>query len=183
MKAAIGRPFLFFASFINSLVHDGGMTRSSLFYLLSLILLCLAVGFVGGQVTVPEVRGWYQTLVRPSFAPPDAVFAPVWTLLYLMMAVAAWRAWGQDGFSLRSAAIWVFLLQLTLNFLWSFIFFLFHQIGWAVVEILLQLGAIFATFRLFKTRDRLAALLWLPLMAWVAFASALNIAFWLLNSE
>ena len=150
-------------------------------FLVALILLCLAVAGVASVITMPAVRGWYQTLVHPSFTPPDAVFGPVWTTLYIMMAVAAWRAWGADSYQWGSTTIRLFLIQLALNFAWSFLFFAGHLIGIAAVEIVMLEIAIIATAWAFLMRDRIAALLMLPYAAWVGFASALNIGFWHLN--
>jgi translocator protein len=156
-------------------------TKSSFGHLVALILLCLAVAGVASVITMPAVRGWYQTLVHPSFTPPDAVFGPVWTTLYIMMAVAAWRAWGVDGHQWSSLSIRLFLVQLILNFAWSFIFFGGHLLGIAAVEIVILEITIIAMTWVFLMRDRIAALLMLPYIAWVGFASALNIAFWQLN--
>lgn len=150
-------------------------------YLVALILLCLAVAGVASVITMPAVKGWYQALVHPSFSPPDAVFGPVWTTLYIMMAVAAWRAWGMDGYQWGSTAIRLFLIQLALNFAWSFIFFGGHLIGIAAVEIVFLEIAIIATAWAFMVRDRIAGLLMLPYIAWVGFATALNLGFWTLN--
>ncbi len=156
-------------------------TKHRLIYLLALILLCLAVGWMASLITMPAVKGWYQTLSHPSFTPPDAVFGPVWTALYIMMAVAAWRAWGIDGYKWESVAIRLFFIQLALNFAWSFIFFGGQFIGIAAIEIVILEIAIIATSWEFLKRDRIAALLMLPYIAWVGFASILNIAFWHLN--
>lgn len=149
--------------------------------LVGLILLCLAVATAGGAVSASAVREWYPTLIHPAFAPPNWVFGPVWTILYVMMAVAAWRAWRKDHFSRDSVPLRLFLSQLALNCAWSFIFFGFHQIGLAVVDIVALLVAILATTASFRSRDRTAAVLMLPTLAWVGFATALNLEFWRLN--
>lgn len=149
--------------------------------LLGLLALCYGVASIAGAATVPEVKVWYQTLIHPSFAPPDGVFGPVWTLLYGMMAIAAWRAWRKDGFAWSSTALRLFLLQLGLSFVWSFLFFSFHLLIVSAVEILLLEGAILATTFVFFRRDRTAGLLMLPYVLWAGFASALNLAFASLN--
>ena len=150
-------------------------------YLVGLIVLCLGVAGTATVVTLPSVRDWYHTLVQPSFAPPDAVFGPVWTALYVMMAVAAWRAWGRDAYAWDSTCLRLFLFQLALNFAWSFILFEFHQIGMAAIEIVALEIAIVVAAVAFLMRDRVAGILMLPYIAWVGFASALNIAFYRLN--
>ncbi len=147
--------------------------------LVAFVGLCLAVGALGGWVTATSVKDWYPTLVKPSFNPPNWLFAPVWTTLYVVMAVAAWRVWRVAG--LKSLPLILFFAQLALNFAWSFLFFRFHLIGVALADIGLLLLLILATAIAFWQRDRLAGLLFLPYIAWVGFASALNLAIWQLN--
>ncbi len=148
--------------------------------LIGLIALTLATGFCAGQVTAPNIAGWYVHLAKPAFNPPDAVFAPVWTILYILMAVAAWRVWRKTGW--RSAAMSLWLVQLALNFCWSFIFFGAH----ALLAALLELGVLWlfvlATLVTFRRADRPAAWLMVPYLAWVSFAGALNYAIWGLNA-
>ena len=139
-----------------------------------LLVLCLSVSGLGGWVTIPNIPVWYHGLNRPSLAPPDWVFGPVWTTLYIMMAVAAWRAWSRR-------ALAAFAVQLTLNLIWSFVFFGAHWIGASVIEILALWVAILVTAREFWLRDRLAGMLMVPYIAWVSFATYLDISFWRLN--
>ena len=157
-----------------------GTTRQAL-VLLALLALCLAVGAVGGAVTSTSVGSWYQQLRKPPFNPPNWVFAPVWTTLYIAMAVAAWRVWRERGVQGARSALSLFALQLALNLGWSVLFFGFRQIGAALVEILLLLGVIAATALSFRRVDGIAALLLIPYAAWVAFATLLNAALWHLN--
>ncbi len=141
------------------------------------VALCEAAGLAGSYFTAPAIKGWYTTLAMPSFAPPNWVFAPVWTTLFLLMGVAAfivWRHRYNDG--LR-----VFGLQLSLNVLWSAVFFGLHNPGLAFVEICLLWLAIVWTIIAFARRSRTAALLLLPYLAWVTFAGYLNYAIWTLN--
>jgi tryptophan-rich sensory protein len=145
------------------------------------LALCFAVAGVSGSWTASEVPGWYRTLVRPSIAPPNWVFGPVWTMLYALMAVAAWRVWLAEPSPARGWAVGLFLLQLALNFAWSLIFFRMHQIGWALAEVILLWAAIGATALLFSRVSAVAAWLMVPYLAWVSFASILNAAFWRLN--
>ena len=152
-------------------------------YLLLWIVLTLAVGGISGYLTAGSVDGWYRTLVRPSFAPPNWVFGPVWTLLYLIMGIAVWLATSATTGPLRNRIIIVFLVQLSLNFLWSLIFFNRHEIGLALIEVLVMWIAIAASAWLFAQCSRIAALMMLPYLAWVTFASALNAGFWWLNRK
>lgn len=145
------------------------------------IMLTLAVGGLGGAMTADEVTGWYRTLIRPSFTPPDWLFGPVWTLLYLMMGIAAWLANSAATGPLRNRIRIVFLVQLSLNFAWSLIFFNRHQLGLALFEVSVLWLAIAACAWLFAQSSRLAALFMLPYLVWVSFATALNADFWWLN--
>jgi benzodiazapine receptor len=147
--------------------------------LLAFILVTLLVGAGASIFTEVNIPTWYAGLNRPSIAPPNWVFAPVWTTLYVMMAVAAWRVWKVRG--LKSVELWAWGIQLALNFAWSAIFFSLHQIGAALVEIILLDLAILYTTALFFRRDRIAAALMLPYLAWTVFAAALTHAFWRLN--
>ncbi|KAB2865737.1 MAG: tryptophan-rich sensory protein [Bauldia sp.] len=121
---------------------------------------------------------WYAGLEKPPFNPPDWVFAPVWTLLYLAVAVAGWRIWRMRDTGGAMTAWW---LQLGLNFLWTPVFFGLHEIGWALAVILALLATIAVFVRLAWDRDRPAALLFLPYGAWVAFATLLTASIWWLN--
>jgi len=147
--------------------------------LLAFLLLTLAVGALGSVATEPSIPTWYAGLIKPGFNPPNWLFAPVWTALYVVMAVAAWRVWRLAG--LKSPEIAAFGLQLAFNCAWSFVFFHFHLIGPAAVELAVLLALILATLILFWRRDRLAGLLLLPYLAWTGFALALNLAIWRLN--
>ena len=145
------------------------------------ITLCFAVAGIGGSWTAGEVKGWYRTLTMPSFAPPNWVFGPVWSVLYALMAVAAWRVWLSAQAQARTWALVLFLLQLALNLAWTWIFFRQHAIGLALIEVLLLWAAIGATTLAFGRVAPLAAWLMAPYLAWVTFATVLNAAFWRLN--
>lgn len=145
------------------------------------IALCLAVSGVGGAVTATSVGTWYQTLERPPFNPPDWVFAPVWTALYILMAVAAWRVWRAARFQTGRPALAVFAAQLGLNLAWSFLFFGLRRIDLALAEIVFLLLAIIATSVLFWRIDRWAGALFVPYALWVGYATVLNASLWLLN--
>ena len=142
---------------------------------------CLAVSAVGAMATATSVGTWYPTLAKPAFNPPNWMFAPVWTALFFMMAIAAWRVWRRDGLRNARWALMLFALQLALNLSWSIVFFGLRSIGWALVEIVVLLLAILATTLVFWQRDRVAGMLFVPYAAWVAFATVLNAAIWRLN--
>ena len=146
---------------------------------LALILFLLLVfggGLTIGYLTAPGE--WYAGLAKPSFHPPKWIFAPVWTLLYVLIAVAGWRVWRKNSGGWRARLWWA---QLALNFLWSPVFFAAHWIGLALLVILLLLAAILAFIAASWWQDRLAAWLFAFYAAWVAFASLLNGAIFALN--
>jgi len=150
--------------------------------LLICIAACQLVGFVGSFFTRPAIPAWYAGLQKPSFAPPNWLFGPMWISLYLLMAIAAYLVW-QKGLAVEGAraALVIFILQLLLNALWSPAFFgLRSPLAGAVVIALLWL-AIVLTIILFWKVSRPAALLLLPYILWVTLASALNISIYLLN--
>lgn len=142
----------------------------------------LAVGGLSGFATARGVSTWYPTLAKPSFNPPAWVFGPAWTLLYIMMGVAAFFVWrkGLDADGVR-VALTVFAIQLVLNGLWSILFFGLHAPGLALVEIILLWAAIGTTTWLFWRVAPVAGTLMLPYWAWVSFASVLNASLWWLN--
>jgi tryptophan-rich sensory protein len=170
-------------SFLDSADEDP--KRAARRPLLIFILLTLVVGAGASIFTEPSIPTWYAHLAHPAIAPPNWVFAPVWTTLYVLMAVAAWRVWRTlkhgSGGGTRSPEMIAYGVQLALNFAWSAIFFAAHQIGLAMIEIGLLVLAILVTAILFFRRDRLAGLLFLPYLGWTAFAAVLTHAFWLLN--
>lgn len=144
--------------------------------------LCLCVGGLGAIATTPEIQGWYRTLQRPAITPPDWVFGPVWTTLYILMGIAAWLVWQRKGARNAIVPLAVFGGQLGLNLIWSILFFKMHQIGWAAVEIVFLWLAIGATCVLFFRQSRWAGSLLLPYLGWVSFAAVLNFEFWRYNS-
>lgn len=141
---------------------------------MSWLVVCVGGGALVGMVTAGGDSAWYQALEKPTWTPPSWIFGPMWTLLYVAMALAAWRVWRRGGWVTRAAPLSAFVVQLGLNFAWSVIFFSFQRIGWALVEILLLLLMIVVTIRLFAGVDRYAAWLLAPYLAWVMFAAALN---------
>ncbi|WP_374383358.1 TspO/MBR family protein [Dongia sp.] len=141
---------------------------------LALIALNLLVSAVGGAITASSVNDWYAQLAKPSFNPPNWIFAPVWSLLYLMMAIAAWRIWRESGFRAARSALLLYGAQLAVNLLWSALFFGLQQPVIALVACLVLLALISATGWAFLRHDLVAAVLFLPYIAWVAFACLLN---------
>ncbi|MGZ6340260.1 MAG: TspO/MBR family protein [Candidatus Limnocylindrales bacterium] len=161
--------------------HPGARTGLRLSDALA-IGLPLLVGAVSGALTVPGVTTWYRSVNKPSWTPPDAVFGPVWTVLYLAMGVSLALAWRRRGGGAADRlALGLFAVQLALNFGWSWLFFSMHALGPSVLEIAALWLAIAATIGAFDRLDRRAALLLVPYLGWVSFAGALNVAVWRLN--
>ena len=149
--------------------------------LFAFIILCLAVSGIGGVITSTSVDTWYQALEKPPFNPPDWVFAPVWTALYILMGIAASRVWQLRSLKATRAAFAVFGFQLCLNLTWSFLFFGLQRIDLALLEIIILLCAIAINTIMFWRIERLAGLLLVPYSAWVTYATILNASLWLLN--
>jgi tryptophan-rich sensory protein len=125
---------------------------------------------------------WYASLTKPSWNPPNAIFGPVWSVLYVLMAVAAWLVWRKAGFSGAGAALSLFVVQLALNALWSYLFFGQHRPDLAFYDIIALWAAILSVAVLFWRVDHVAGGLIMPYLAWVTFASYLNFVIWRLNS-
>ena len=147
--------------------------------LVAWVAICFAAAAAGAPFAPDD---WYAQLNRPVFAPPDYLFGPVWTVLYLCMAVSAWLVWKSDRLRNNWRALTFFLIQLMLNAGWTWLFFGLHRIDWAFYDIILLLAAIAGTIVLFQRTSRMAALLLVPYLAWVMFASALNFEYWRLNA-
>jgi tryptophan-rich sensory protein len=147
------------------------------------LIVCLMVGYSASVVTRPSVETWYPTLVKPIFNPPNWIFMPMWTLLYILMAVAAGLVW--DKIKEQNAevkkALGFFLIQLTLNAIWSYLFFGLKNPLLALIEIALLWLMIYETYLKFIKINKIAAYLLIPYMAWVAFAAVLNASIWWLN--
>ena len=146
------------------------------------ILLPMVIGGFSGFLTANSINGWYSTLQQPTFNPPNWVFGPVWTILYLIMGISLYRIWILPISEDRNKAIGIFALQMTLNFFWSLIFFRWHLIGFALAEIILMWVMIATMILRFKKLDVAAGLMNVPYLLWVTFASALNGAYFILNS-
>jgi benzodiazapine receptor len=146
------------------------------------IVACQGAGAIGSIFTTPAIPTWYAALEKPFFTPPNWLFAPAWISLYLLMAIAAFLVWrqglGQKGVK---AALVVFLVQLVLNASWSVVFFGLQSPLWGMVVILALWVAILLNIIMFFRLSTAAGALMLPYILWVSFASALNIAIWVLN--
>lgn len=144
------------------------------------LILTFAAAAIGA-VASAQAKTFYQELLRPEWAPPGWLFAPVWTALYLMMAIAAWLVWRNHGFRRAGGALTLFVVQLAANAVWTWLFFAWHQGALAFTEILVLWALIAGTIIAFRRLHALAAALLLPYLAWVTFACALTYSTWQLN--
>lgn len=155
---------------------------SSIIKLIIAVAIPLVVGGISGYFTVTGVESWYLTLQKPSWNPPNWIFGPVWTTLYVMMGIALFLVWKEDTSSeLKAIAVILFAVQLLLNFFWSFIFFKLEQPGWAFAEILVLWLMLLACIFAFGQVNKTAAWLLVPYISWVSFATILNGTIWKLN--
>ena len=149
--------------------------------LLISIILPLSTGAIAGIFTARAIPEWYATLNQPSFNPPNWIFGPVWTTLYIILGISFFLIWKLESGKERNQAIVIFLVQLLLNFGWSFCFFYFKMIGLALSEILLLWSTIFLMLTRFYKLKPLAAYLNIPYLLWVTYATLLNAAYFYLN--
>jgi len=158
------------------------MKIKDIFKLVISIVACLAAGAIGSVFTRSAIPTWYATLEKPSFNPPNWLFAPVWTFLYILMGVAAFLVWrkGLENRQVRIALI-VFLIQLVLNALWSVVFFGLESPLYGLIVISILWIAILVTVIKFFRISRVASVLMWPYLLWVTFAAVLNSSIWLLN--
>lgn len=143
------------------------------------ILVPLAIGMIGGLATAPSIDSWYRTIAKPDWTPPDWVFGPVWTVLYIMMGIAAWLVWKTRD---RVApAMVLFGVQLALNLAWSLLFFGARSPGLALIEVVFLWTSVLLTMLAFFGRQSTAGWLFVPYLAWVSFAAVLNFVIWMMN--
>jgi tryptophan-rich sensory protein len=169
------------------------------------VVICQLAGIVGSIFTTPEISGWYKTLNKPFFQPPNWLFGPVWTLLFLLMGISLYLVWGNNwqikfefgnlkgkAWNKYSQKFWignwqkanlilVFVVQLGLNVLWSYLFFKMHNLGLAFFGLLALWFAILYTILNFYRVSKYSAYLLIPYILWVSFAGILNLAVWLIN--
>ena len=145
------------------------------------IMASFLAAAIGGYATAESVRTWYPLLNKPVWNPPSWVFGPAWTLLYTLMSIAAWRVWRRRDQVETGKALRFFFAQLVLNAFWSVLFFGLQNPQWALVEIIALWSVLAVIQRAFWRIDRIAGILWIPYLAWVSFATALNAAIWWLN--
>lgn len=149
------------------------------FWFITSLFICFFTAFLGSSVTTPSIDSWFQSINKPIFNPPNWIFAPVWTLLFFLMAVSFYLILIKKTISKKAVAL--FMTQLILNFLWSYAFFFLHSPLLALIDIILLVALVILTYKQFKKIDKLASQLLLPYLAWISFATILNLAILLLN--
>lgn len=147
------------------------------------VSICLGVGYLSSIVTQSSIATWYPTLIKPSFNPPNWIFAPVWTLLFILMGISAGLFWDkyEEDKELVKKGMLFFAIQLVFNALWSYLFFSLNNLLLASIEIILLLLLIYETYVIFKKMDKKASYLLIPYMLWVGFATILTVTIYLLN--
>ena len=156
--------------------------NQQVFGLIAWLVLSFITAAVGSAASI-QAASFYAELVRPEWSPPGSVFGPVWTLLYTLMGISAWLVWRVNGFSRAVIALTLFLIQLALNALWSWLFFYWQLGGVAFAEIILLWFFIAFTLAAFWRIHKLAAALLVPYLLWVSFAALLNFSLWQLNPQ
>ena len=159
------------------------MTRKKILSIAFCVSLPLIIGIFSGFVTRNEMGNgtWYQSLAKPSFNPPAFIFAPVWTILYLLMGISLFRIWNKKQDPNRKNGLIIFAVQLFFNFWWSILFFRYHLLQVSIIDIAILWVCILWMIILFKKIDPLAAYIQLPYLTWVSFATVLNAAIVYLN--
>lgn len=156
--------------------------KKKLTYIAISVAICLIIGFLSGFATQSSVGDWYISLNKPSFNPPNWIFGPVWTLLYILMGIAAGIVWAKGFYHIWvKTALYNFGFQLLFNALWSVVFFGFKNPFWALLVILFLLALILVTIKWFNVVSRTAAYLLIPYFLWVCFATILNYKIWEMN--
>ena len=156
--------------------------RKKLTYIVISVVICLLVGFLSGFATQTSVDSWYESLNKPFFNPPNWIFAPVWTTLYIMMGIAAGIVWSKGLHHIWvKTALYHFSFQLIFNAMWSVVFFGFNQPFWALLVILVLLALILLNMKSFRVASKTAAYLLVPYFIWVCFATLLNYKIWEMN--
>ncbi len=153
----------------------------SIFKFITSLFVPLALGYIAGQYTSEAVPGWFASLNKPAFNPPGWVFGPVWTLLYILMGLSFFHIWIKPRIKERTIAKIIYIIQLLLNFAWSFLFFYYQDIALALIDIIvLDIVVVIMLLKFYQLKPT-AAYLNIPYLLWILFATALNAAFYFLN--
>ena len=157
------------------------MTKINFIKLIVSLALPLTLGAIAGLFTAEAVPEWFSSLNKPWFSPPNWLFGPVWSTLYIVLGISLFLVWKEVASKERNIAIVLFMIQIILNFGWSFLFFYFKTLGFALIEIIILWISIVTMIILFRRINKLAAYTNIPYLIWVSFATALNTSYFLLN--
>lgn len=152
-----------------------------IFIFIAAIAIPQIVGLIGAIFTTPQINAWYSTITKPSFNPPNWIFAPVWTVLFFMMGLSLYLILTKPSSKVKSLGLTFFFMQLVFNLLWSFLFFSIQNPFYAFIEIILLWIVILMTIYYFAKVEKTAAYLLIPYIAWVSFAAVLNYSIWKMN--
>ena len=155
------------------------MLKNKFISFLLLSLVTFSASFIGGLATISFKEPWYSLLIKPSFNPPDWIFAPVWTTLYLMMTIAIWNFWHSKNRDMNT--VYIYFIHLIFNTTWSIVFFVFHKIVLALIVLLLLIGSIITLLFRFKRTSMLSFYMMIPYLLWCCFALILNLSLIILN--
>lgn len=171
-----------YGTIMNQTITPSFSKQKQILGLLAWLAVVFAVSALGALASI-NASGFYAEVIRPTWAPPANVFGPVWSALFFMMGISAWLVWRRGGFAIQGKALGVFLLQLAFNVLWSWLFFAWKTGGGAFADIIFLWALILTTIVLFWRVSRVAALLLVPYLLWVSFASVLNYTIWQTNPQ
>ena len=158
------------------------LDKKNIIYLFLFVILCLLLGNgLGGYFTFISVETWYQTINKPNFNPPDWIFAPVWTTLYIFMGISIWLIWKSNSSKNRTLGIIIFCLQFFFNIFWTYLFFGIQKIGASFFEIIILIFLILLNINYFFKTNKIESYLLVPYLLWVIYASILTFNIWILN--
>jgi len=155
------------------------MTKNKFFTFILFFVITYTASLIGGLATINFKEPWYSLIIRPSFSPPDWVFAPVWTTLYFMMTLAVWLFWHSTNRDMKT--VYIYFIHIIVNTTWSITFFVFHQIAISILVLIILITLIIILIRNFKRVNLLSSYLMIPYLLWCCFALVLNVSIFVLN--
>tara|TARA_B100000575_G_scaffold227487_1_gene188215 strand:+ start:534 stop:1001 length:468 start_codon:yes stop_codon:yes gene_type:complete len=155
------------------------MTKNKFFTFILFFVITYTASLIGGLATINFKEPWYSLIIRPSFSPPDWVFAPVWTTLYFMMTLAVWLFWHSTNRDMKT--VYIYFIHIIVNTTWSITFFVFHQIAISILVLIILITLIIILIRNFKRVNLISSYLMIPYLLWCCFALVLNVSIFVLN--
>ena len=155
------------------------MTKNKFFTFILFFVITYTASLIGGLATINFKEPWYSLIIRPSFSPPDWVFAPVWTTLYFMMTLAVWLFWHSTNRDMKT--VYIYFIHIIVNTTWSITFFVFHQIAISILVLIILITLIIILIKNFKRVNLISSYLMIPYLLWCCFALVLNVSIFVLN--